>query len=155
MMTMKPTSWFAVPRITRRMRRGLALILGVPALMLTVALVMTEDESRLERQQFAMLALKEDMRDVPLQNGWWIKNVRLNDKDRIEMDVELGYHYQAEFIKSRNGRIQHSYLKLACPRVGANVFGHMKDLETVWIRLLYKDQVIVTGACPRKGVPFS
>jgi len=154
MSTMNLNGRLTFPGVSRRVLRNVSLIILIPSLFLIGSLFFARDGSRNEDMQIAALVLAEDMHSVLLQNGWSINRVFVNDKQQVELDIDLAYSYQAEFIKSRNGRVQFSYVKLACPPPEAKVYSILPKFESVWVHLLYNKELIVKGACPKSSLPF-
>jgi len=151
MLTMKMWTWLTLPWIPRRVLRNVSVIVLVPAAFLIGAIYMSKEPPQRHEMEIAALALAEDMQNSPPRDGWLVTDIRVNEKTRVEMDVEVAYHHQAEFIRSRSGRIQHSYLKLACPAEEAKVYQILPKHEAVWIHLHFNRDHIVSGACPKAG----
>jgi len=154
MSTMRLTNWLTLPWIPRRVLRNVSVIVLVPVSLLIGAAFMAQESTEPRELEIAALALAEDMQKSPPQGGWNVTGIRVNDKMRVEMDVEVAYHHQAEFIKTRSGRVKYSYLKLACPAPDAKVYRHLPKYEAVWIHLYFNNDLIVSGACPKTGGPF-
>lgn len=140
--------WATLPWIPRRVLMVLAVAILLPAFLLLGAKYLSQDMPKGDALQVAALVLAEDLKVNPLKTGWKLKNIHLTEDLRLEMDVNVTYHYQAEFIKTRNGRIRYSYLKLACPGPESEVFKFLPEKSTVWVRLLYENELIVAGGCP-------
>jgi len=148
------TTFLPTPRkISRRVIINLAAIISLPCIFLAAIVFLSEEVNDKKELEIAALTLAEDMEKTPLKDGWTVTDIRATDIHRVEMDVEVALHYQAEFIKSRKGRIQYSYLKLACPHTDAKAYQIMSKAQSVWVRLLYNNELIVTGACPKSGRP--
>jgi len=154
MSTMRLSTWMTLPWIPRRVLRNVAVIILVPVSLLMAAVYLSREPAKPTDLKVAALALAQDIQNSPLKGGWTVSNIRVNDKMRVEMDVEVAYYHQAEVIKSRSGRVKYSYLKLACPAATASVYSHLKKLETVWIHLYFNHDLIVSGACPKTNGPF-
>ena len=151
---MRLNPWKTLSKVPRRVLRNVAVIVLVPGIMLMGTVYLTQKSEEPREIQIAALALAQDMQKAPPRGGWTVTDIRVNDKMRVEMDVEVAYHHQAEFIKTRSGRVQYSHLKLACPVPEARVYTHLPRFESVWVHLHYNNDHIVSGACPKTGGPF-
>jgi len=140
--------WATLPWIPRRVLVVLAIAILLPTFVLIGAKSISSDMPKADALQVAAFVLAEDLKVNPLKTGWDLKDIHVTEDLRLEMDVNVSYHYQAEFIKSRNGRVRYSYLKLTCPSPEAEVFKVLPNKTTVWVRLLYDGELIVAGGCP-------
>ncbi len=154
MPTLRMTTWLSLPWIPRRVLRMLAVIILLPGMLLLGALLMAEDQEDRNHMKVAALALAEDMQNAPPANGWTVTSIGLNENFHIEMNVEVSLAHQAEFIKTRHGRVQYSYLKLVCPSPEAKVYTLLPKFETVRVNLNFNNELIVTGVCPKSGGLF-
>ncbi len=64
------------------------------------------------------------------------------------VDVDVTKVPHAKIIRSRNKRIQYSYLKLACPPLDAPIRRALVDGSPLWINLHFEGATILEGACP-------
>jgi len=148
MLAMKFSQWTTFPWISRRVLIVMAITILLPAGALIWAKFISRDMPRGDALQVAAFVLAEDLKANPLKTGWELKDIHVTEDLRLEMDVNVSFYYQAEFIKSRNGRIRYSYLKLSCPSPELEVFKVLPKESTVWVRLMYDNEVIVAGGCP-------
>jgi len=138
----------------RRVINAVAFTVAVPALFIAAASFFAEDANDRDRLEVARLVLDEYVDQNPPNGKWERGAIRVTEDMRLEMDVSVPTYEHAKFIKSRTKRVQHSYLKLACPTAESDVFDRLVDGETVWIRLMYKGEVITKGPCPKPGRTF-
>jgi len=138
----------------RRVIKAVAFTVAVPALFIAVAGFFAEDADDRDRLEVARLVLDEYVDQNPPNGKWERGEIRVTEDMRLEMDVSVPAYEHAKFIESRTKRVQHSYLKLACPPAQSDVFDRLIDGETVWIRLMYKGEVITKGPCPKPGRTF-
>ncbi|NQW01037.1 MAG: hypothetical protein HQ483_15130 [Rhodospirillales bacterium] len=136
------------PFISRRIAVILVLVVGFPILLLAIARLLSTDLPKAEVMEVARAVLEEHVRRNPPNGTWQMTATRVTDQDKLEMDVDVADYDKAKFIMSRTGRIRHSYMKLACPELEADVYRQLPKNETVWIQLHYNGEPIVSGACP-------
>jgi hypothetical protein len=140
-------------------RNGLKILAGmiiVSGVVLAGANFFAKDAVDEQTLKIAALALAEDMQNTPpRQSGWVVSKITISQQFRLEMDVEVAYAYQADFIRSRSGRVRYSYLKLACPPPEGKVYTVLGERENVWLRLNYNNEVLVSGLCPKSKGPFN
>ena len=74
----------------------------------------------------------------------------VTDDERVVIDVNVPVIQEADVIRTRNGRIKYSYLKLACPPVGAPILQHM-DGQLLYVNLHYNGESFIEAACPKEG----
>jgi hypothetical protein len=156
MLTMRLPYWTTLPWVPRNGLKILAGMIVLSGFILASVNFFAKEVDDTETFKIAALALAEDMQNSPpRQNGWVVTKIQIGEESRLEMDVEVAYEYQASFIKSRSGRVRHSYLKLACPVPEAKVFKILSERQQVWLRLHYNNDVLATGICPRSVSPFN
>ncbi len=156
MLTMRLPYWITLPWIPRNGIKIIAGMIFLSGLFLAAANYLAKDVVEPKELKIAALALVEDMQNTPpRQNGWIVTRIGVSAAPRLEMDVEVAYEFQANFIKSRTGRVRHSYLKLACPLSDAKVYTVLGKQDTIWLRLHYNNELLASGICPKSSSPFN
>ncbi len=148
MITFRKSQAFQNPQVSRRSLIILVLVVGLPLVLIGAARLFSTSLAKADVMEVARAVLEEHVRRNPPNREWKMTATRISDDDNLEMDVEVVNYDQAQFILSRTGRIRHSYMKLACPDFGAEVYRQLPKNETIWIQLHYNGSPIVRGACP-------
>ena len=136
-------SWF-----NRRNMTTAAIVLGLPILLLILARTLATDPISAAEMQVSQAVLEEYVQRNPPNKTWQMTAIRVTDDQKLEMDVNVTNSHQAKVILSRSGRIRYSYLKLACPKLDAPIYGQLPKGQTVWVQLHHFNKPIVRGACP-------
>ncbi len=142
------------PWMNRKTLIVIVLVTGLPLLMLGMARFLATDLPREDVLEVARAVLVEHMNRNPPNKTWVMTATRISGDHKLEMDVDVANFDQAEVIMSRSGRVRHSYMKLACPDLEADVYRLLPAQETIWIRLHYNGKSIVRGACPLSNSMF-
>ena len=127
---------------------GISIAFIVPALAVLGLALMSKYDAQMESMQQAQVALESHYSANPPNRVWDYQGVRISERKRLVVDVHVGVIPHATFIKTRNGRIRYSYMKLACPKAGAAVHNQLNG-ETIWINLHFHGDVLLEGACPK------
>lgn len=136
-------SWFS-----RRNIIAACIVLGLPILFIGLARLIAMDPVDRDKMEVARAVLEEHVRRHPPNKTWQMTSIRISDDFKLVMDVNVPNSRHAKVIQSRTPRVQHSYMKLACPSLDSRVYKQLPEGETVWIQLHYYDQPIIKGACP-------
>ena len=136
------------PWMNRKTLMVFGLIVGLPFLLIGLARLIATEMPKSEVMEVARAVLEEHVRRNPPNRTWQMTATRVTDQNKLEMDVDIANFHQAKVIESRSGRVRHSYMKLACPELGATVYQQLPKGENIWIQLHYSGKPIVRGACP-------
>ncbi len=134
--------------INRRAPWGLAAALLLPLVFLAVASLFVDDGSEDKALAAAATSVKAYYADNPPNGLWVATGVRVTDDKRVMVDVDVTKAKHANVIRSRNKRIQYSYLKLACPPSEAPISRVLVEGSALWINLHFEGATILEGACP-------
>ncbi|MEK9724245.1 MAG: hypothetical protein VW405_12305 [Rhodospirillaceae bacterium] len=127
---------------------GIGFAIGLPALMLAALFQMSEPISEQDMMKVAAIALHDHYSVNPPYGVWTFDGVRINEDERLVVDVNVSVIPHATFIETRNQRVRYSYLKLACPLADAGVNKWLDDIK-VWINLTFHDKTLIEAPCPR------
>ena len=140
-----------INKFFRRHRRkilGIAFVMLAPGLLIAGLFVMSSTDTVSRDLKVAAIAINDHYLDNPPYGVWRYDGVRITGENRLIVDVHVAVIPHATFIRTRNNRIRYSYLKLACPKAGANVHRYLVGTP-IWINLKFHDETLLLGACPK------
>ena len=134
--------------ISRRAPWSIAGALLLPLIGLAIVSLFIDDGSEDKALAASAIAVGGYYADNPPNGFWKATDVRVTDDKRLIVDVDVTRAPHAKIIRSRNKRIQYSYLKLACPPSDAPINRILAEGSPLWINLHFEGASILKGACP-------
>ncbi len=127
---------------------GIAGVFLLPLVVVAVLSLFIDDKSEDTALAASAAAIEAYYVKNPPNGLWKATGVSVTDDKRVMVNVDVAKVPHAKIIRSRNKRIQYSYLKLACPPLDAPINRALVEGNRLWINLHFEGATILEGACP-------